>query len=77
MRTATATTRLVCEGCVLILRVIYSHNFYTSSEEKRQTPSKEGEKKFWCGTSEAVLCERLQTEKESQPPPIYASGRSF
>jgi hypothetical protein len=73
----TATTEIVCEGRVLILGVS-THKFCTSSEEKRQSPSsKEGEKRVWGGASEAVLYERLQTEKESQHAPSHASGRPF
>ena len=69
---------IVCEGRVFILWVVYTHNFYTSSEEKGQTSSsEEGEKKFWCGACQAIVFEEVQTEKESQPAPSHASRCPF
>jgi len=67
-----------CEGHVFILRRVYPHNFYHSSEEKRRSPSgKEDENGFWCGAREAVFCQRLQTKEKSQPSPRRAAGRPF
>ena len=70
----TATMEIVCEGRVFILGGVYTHDFYTSSEEKGQRPpNEEGEKRIWCGACEATLYEGLQTEKEPQPAPSHAS----